>query len=74
MPVLGAMPGGTPAESNRIPILGDHTPGVGTEGGGTAARRGWGAVSGATGSEGRAWSGGGGWDGGWEGGGAAYVG
>lgn len=72
MPVLGAMPGGAPAESNRIPMLGDHTPGVGTEGG-TAARTGWGAVSGATGSEGRAWTGGGGWDGGWEGGGAAYV-
>lgn len=46
-------PGGIPAESNRIPISGDHMPGIGTEGGGTAARTGCGAVRGAAVPEGR---------------------
>ena len=73
-PALGVAPGGAAADPNRIPISGDHTPGAGAAGGGTAARTGCGAVSGAAVSEGRgACTGGSGWEGGWEGGGAAYV-
>lgn len=73
-PGFGVAPGGAPAELKRIPISGDHMPGVGTAGGATAARIGWGAVRGVPVSLGRRACTGGGCAGGWGGAGAAYGG
>jgi hypothetical protein len=77
-PVAGVEFGEAAAEANRIPISGDHIPGilpgmlgVETVGGATGARTGWGAVRGGAVSAGRTactWRGG--CDGGWVGGAA----
>jgi hypothetical protein len=53
VPAGGVAPGGAPADPKRMPISGDQMPGVGTDGGATAALMGWGAVRGVAVSDGR---------------------
>ena len=53
VPAGAVAPGGAPADPKRMPISGLQMPGVGTDGGATAARIGWGAVRGVAVSDGR---------------------